>query len=63
MLEPENPLHYFNSAYVAEMRNKFDEALDFIDKSEKYVNDKELLKDAKKRIKKAKEKYIKSNGK
>ena len=63
MLEPENPLHYFNSAYVAEMRNKFDEALEFIDKSEKYVNDKELLKDAKKRIKKAKEKYIKSNGK
>ena len=63
MLEPDNPLHYFNSAYIAEMRNKFDEALEFIDKSEKYVNDKELLKDAKKRIKKAKEKYIKSNGK
>ena len=37
--------------------------LEFIDKSEKYVNDKELLKDAKKRIKKAKEKYIKNNGK
>lgn len=63
MLEPDNPLHYFNSAYIAEMRNKFDEALEFIKKAEKYINDKEVLKDARKRIKKAKEKYLKNNGK
>ena len=45
------------------MRNKFDEALEFIKKAEKYINDKEVLKDARKRIKKAKEKYLKNNGK
>jgi SLEI family protein len=63
MLEPDNPLHYFNSAYIAEMRNKFDEALEFIKKAENYISDKEVLKEARKRIKKAKEKYLKNNGK
>ena len=63
MLEPDNPLHYFNSAYIAEMRNKFDEALKFIKKAENYISDKEVLKEARKRIKKAKEKYLKNNGK
>ena len=63
MLEPDNPLHYFNSAYIAEMRNKFDEALEFIKKAEKYISDKEVLKEARKRIKKEKEKYLKNNGK
>ena len=63
MLEPDNPLHYFNSAYIAEMRNKFDEALEFIKKAENYISDKEVLKEARKRIKKAKEKYLKNNEK
>ena len=30
LLNPDNPLHYFNSAYVSEMLKDFDKALEFI---------------------------------
>lgn len=52
ILEPENPQHYFNSAYVSEMLHDYDGALEFIKKVEKYVNDKELIKNIEGRIKK-----------
>ncbi|RRD40727.1 hypothetical protein EII29_01990 [Leptotrichia sp. OH3620_COT-345] len=59
ILNPENPLHYFNSAYISEMLKDFDKALEFIKKVEKKVDDKELVKSARKRIMKSKRKYAK----
>ena len=60
ILNPDNPVHYFNSAYIWEMLKDFDKALDFIKKVEKKVDDKELVKSARKRIMKSRREYIKS---
>lgn len=60
LLNPDNPLHYFNSAYVSEMLKDFDKALEFIKKAEKKTDDKDLVKNARKRIMKSKRKYVKS---
>ena len=60
ILNPDNPLHYFNSAYIWEMLKDFDKALDFIKKVEKKVDDKELIKNARKRIMKSRREYMKS---
>lgn len=54
ILNPENPMHYFNSAYVREMQEKFEEAVEFLEKGKKYITDEEFLKNTEKRIKKLK---------
>ncbi|MDO5089115.1 MAG: tetratricopeptide repeat protein [Leptotrichiaceae bacterium] len=59
ILNPENPLHYFNSAYISEMLKDFDKALEFIKKAENKTDDKELIKNARKRIMKSKREHTK----
>ncbi len=54
LLDPGNPQYYLNSAYVLEMLGKYDEALKFIYRAEKYVNNRDIIKNLQKRIKKLK---------
>lgn len=59
LLNNENPIYYLNSAYVYEMQNQFDKALEFVEKGSEYVKSEKLLEDVKKRILKSKRKYNK----
>ena len=61
ILEPENFRHYVNLAYVLELQHKYDEALEYVDKMGKIMEDKEFTKELKKRIKKNKKKFEKEN--
>ncbi|BBM56058.1 hypothetical protein JMUB4039_0007 [Leptotrichia trevisanii] len=63
ILEPENSHHYVNLAYVLELQNKYDEALEYVDKMDKFVEDKAFLKELKKRLRKNKRKFEKENEK
>ena len=63
ILEPENSRHYVNLAYVLELQNKYDEALEYVDKMDKFVEDKAFLKELKKRLRKNKRKFEKENEK
>lgn len=60
IIDPENPLHYFNFAYVSEMMNDYDKALEYIKKAAEYIEDKEMIKSAENRLKKARADYIRS---
>lgn len=57
LLNSENPLYYLNSAYVYEMQNDFEKALEFVKKASKYISSKEIIQLAKKRILKSRRKY------
>ena len=57
ILEPENFRHYVNLAYVLELQHKYDEALEYVDKLGKIMEDKEFSKELKKRIRKNKRKF------
>ena len=59
MLEPENRHHYFNASFTLEKQHKYDEAIEFIENAEEYTDDKEIIKEAKKRIKSIKRRYLK----
>ncbi len=59
MLEPENRHHYFNASFTLEKQHKYDEAIEFIDKASEYTDDKEIIKEAKKRIRNIKRRYLK----
>ena len=61
ILEPENFRHYVNLAYVLELQHKYDEALEYVDKMGKIMEDKEFSKELKKRIKRNKKKFEKEN--
>ena len=61
ILEPENFRHYVNLAYVLELQHKYDEALEYVDKMGKIMEDKEFTKELKKRIKRNKKKFEKEN--
>lgn len=59
ILNSENPMYYLNSAYVCEMQNNFEKALEFVEKASKYVKNEEIIKLAKKRILKSRREYNK----
>ena len=50
-----------NLAYVLELQHKYDEALEYVDKMGKIMEDKEFTKELKKRIKRNKKKFEKEN--
>ena len=57
VLEPKNPQHYVNLIYVLELQHKYDEAFEYIEKMEKFVEDKTIIKDLKKRLRESKKKF------
>lgn len=59
MLEPENPIYYFNLSYVLEQLNMFDEAIEQLEKGKKYFPDKELIRKNKIRLQSKKRRYLK----
>lgn len=58
-LYPENPINYINFAYVMEMQNRFDEALNYVEEASKYTDNPEKIKKIRKRIMSSKRKFEK----